>query len=318
MIRKYFFHIIIFFFTKSLSGQENDFKIITQDAVNFWKAVDSLKAGSDTTQLFQTLVIDKASEEFKVFISKWHIKASHYSYQVKNYPQFYKTLRQYTIQLLAAEKKIREIVTRFRVLYRGFKPADICIAFGNFSTGGNIEITGDRKLVYIGLEYHGLDTNTFIKELPVSIQDYVSRSNFFRTIIHELVHIQHKTHGKKTIQALHGNLLVNRILSEGIPDFISQLIVNSGNNGNYYTYGLEHEQHLKQQLSKDLWTNGNGNWFGGNDSLFKTQPRDLGYFMGAQIARNFYTFNKPKNGDLRNLIEIKNAEQFIRESKYFE
>jgi len=80
MIRKYFFHIIIFFFTKSLSGQENDFKIITQDAVNFWKAVDSLKAGSDTTQLFQTLVIDKASEEFKVFISKWHIKASHYSY----------------------------------------------------------------------------------------------------------------------------------------------------------------------------------------------------------------------------------------------
>ena len=318
MLRKYFILFASLFLTKALVGQKSNFTIITQDVNNFWEAVDNLKIGTDTTQIFQKKVIDKASDEFKVFIKKWKIKASDYAYQIRHYPKFYKTLREHSYKLINSQDSIREVVKRFQNLYPNFKQADICIAFGNFNTGGNIAIEGSRNLVYIGLEYHGLDTTTFISELSISTQDYVSRSNFFRTIIHELVHIQQYTHGKKITKTIKGNLLVNRILGEGIPDFIAMLIVDKGNNGSYFTYGLQNENDLKLKLKTELWNIGSGDWFGGNDSLFINIPRDLGYFMGSRIGQSFYNANQLNSTNLTDLIEIKNLRKFITDSKYFE
>ncbi len=318
MIRKYFIVIAFLSLSKLLAGQANSFNIITRDVRNFWEAVDSLQSGKDTIGLFQRLVIDRASGPFNIFIKKWKIKAGDYAYQLRHYPRFYQTLRQQSNELLKSEKLIRELTDHFRELYPSFKAADICIGFGNFSTGGNIEITQSGNLVYIGLEFHGPDSNTFVNELPASIQDYVSRSNFYRTIIHELVHVQQYTHGQKTIQAMNGNLLANRIIREGIPDFISQLIAGPGKEGNYIGYGLQNEKELRRTLKSELWMEGNGNWFGGPDSLFVNRPRDLGYFMGSRIGESYYNNHKEATRNLTPLIEIKNLEKFIRQSRYFE
>ncbi|MBL0146887.1 MAG: hypothetical protein IPP48_15375 [Chitinophagaceae bacterium] len=116
---------------------------------------------------------------------------------------------------------------------------------------------------------------------------------------------------------MNGNLLINRVLSEGIPDFISQLIVPYGNNGNYVTYGFNNEKKLKLKLKNELLNFGSGNWFGGADSLFIHFPRDLGYFMGSRIAESYFTTSLLINKKLTDLIEIKNLEKFIRESNYF-
>lgn len=318
MIRKSIFIFALIILTKSLLAQHNDFAILSKDVTNFWEAIDNLKFSRDTSATFQKLVIDRATDEFKIFIKKWNIKASDYTFQIKRYPKFYETLRENTYKLINSQDSIREVVKRFQKLYPNFKQADICIAIGNFNTGGNIEIEGNRNLVYIGLEYHGLDTNTIINELSISTQDYVSRSNFYRTIVHELVHVQQYTHGKKVIKALSGDFLANRILKEGIPDFVSQLIVNHGNNGNYFNYGLKNENNLKIKIKQELWNKGSGDWFGGNVNLFVNHPRDLGYFMGAQIARSYYNVNNLQLMDLTNIIEIKSLKKFIIDSKYFE
>ena len=317
MNQKYFLVLTCFLLASSSFGQATQFKIITQDVNNFWEAVDSLKTAKDTVKVFQNLVIDRASAAFQVFIKKWNIKAVNYAYQIKRYPQFYQTLRERSHFLTHSADSIRKMVARFEKLYPNINQADICVGFGNFSTGGNIAIENGRNLVYIGLEYHGLDTTTYLKELSTSTQDYASRSNFFRTIVHELVHIQQRTHGQKTASTFGGNLLANRILSEGIADFIAKLIVPQGNNGNYYGYGLKNEAGLILKLKDELYKVGSGDWFGGNDSLFIDKPRDLGYFMGSRIGRNYYTVHKLQNNNLTALIEIKNLEKFINESQYF-
>jgi hypothetical protein len=318
MYQKYFILFLLLLLTHILFGQTNKFKIITQDVRNFWEAVDSLRTSKDTTKVFQTLVIDRASDEFKVFIRKWNIKASHYTHQIKRYPTFYATLRKHSFDLINSEDSIRKMVRRFENFYPNTNPADICIGLGNFATGGNIAIDKDKSLVYIGLEYHGVDATTDIKELNTATQDYVSRSNFFRTIIHELVHVQQRTHGQKVARTFEGTLLANRILSEGIADLIARLIVPQGNNGNYYSYGIKNETELKAKLKTELFIRANGNWFGGDDSLFIDKPRDLGYFMGARIGESYYTGHKLAGRDLTSLIEIKNLKSFIKKSKYFE
>lgn len=316
MIKKWFTLFACFLVIYAVSGQDSGFKIITNDVKNFWEAVDLLKTDHDTASVFQRLVIDRASDEFRVFIRKWKIQAIQYAYQLRKYPKFYESLRAYSIKLINSEDSIRKIISRFEKLYPNLHHADICIGFGNFSTGGNIAIEGGTNLVYIGLEYHGLDSTAFVDELSASTRDYASRSNFFRTIIHELVHIQHRTHGLKVARTFDGNLLANRILSEGIADFIAQIIVPYGNSGNHYRYGEKNETALKEKLKNDLYNTGSGNWFGGNDDLFIDRPRDLGYYMGSAIGRNYYVENIHK-GNLTGLIEIKNYRKFIEQSKYF-
>jgi hypothetical protein len=311
----FFIALHIFYF--NIRAKEKEIKIITQDVEHFWEAVDNLKAGSDTTLVFQKYVIDRASAEFKVFINKWKIKARDYTKQIQYYPKFYTSLRNRSLYLIKSEDSIRKIVNHFKRIYANFKPANICVAFGNFSTGGNIALEEDQNLVYIGLEYHGADSATCVDELKISTKDYVSRSNFFRTIIHELVHVQQYSHGKLTKNNLNKNYLISRILLEGIPDFIAKLIVESGNNGNYYNYGILHENSLKIKLQNELWNIGAGKWFGGPDSLFLDIPRDLGYFMGARIANAYFANHKNKKQAIKAIIEIKNMQRFIRMSKYF-
>ena len=318
MRNKIFIQTVCLLMASSVFGQKNSFKIITQDVEHFWEAFDASKTSTDTTKVFQTLVLDRASDEFKVFIKKWNIKASHYTYYLRRFPEFYKTIRESAIRLINSKDSIRNNVAQLEKLYPNLNHADICIAFGNFRTGGNIAIEKDRNLIYIGLEFHGLDTNTDIKEFSSEIQDYVSRSNFFRTIIHEHIHIQHRTHGEKIAKTFNGNTLAHRVLSEGVPDFIAQLIVPDGNNGNNYDYGFGHEPELKEKLKHELFLTNYGDWFGGDGALFLNKPRDLGYFMGSRIGRNYYIANNLEGGNLNALIEVKSLKKFINESKYFD
>lgn len=321
MLRPTFILVLIIFCSSAISQQDR-YRIITQDVLNFWEAVDSLKENSDTTQVFQRLVIDRATKEFQVFIRKWKITAKDYAYQFRQYPNFYRTLRNNTIKLIQDENLIRQTIENFRKIYPNYVDASVCISIGNFKTGGNIAIVHEdrlihNKLVYIGLEYHGLDSSTIIGELPDAIQDYVSRSNFYTTIIHELVHIQQHTHGRKTKKTYYANNVATAILREGIPDFISQLVYPSGNNGNHYHYGMQHEENLKAKLKNEIYGSDFSYWIY-NTNTVSNQPRDLGYFMGSRIANSYFKNFSSTPINVTYLIEIKSAKKFIKTSKYFD
>jgi hypothetical protein len=309
--------IFLFFYMKKACCQDRECRFITQDVYNFWEAVDSLQEGSDTLAVFQRLVMDRATDAFKVFIKNWKISAANYRSQISKYPGFYKTLRQNTLALVNGEDSARKYMADFKRLYPHFNAAVICIAFGNFSTGGTIALEGNKNYVFIGLEFHGPGNETILDELPENLRDYCSRSNYFRTIIHEFVHIQQNTQGEDVKRSYQGDPLVYRVLKEGIADFIASLICPNGNNGNYTAYGLEHEASLKEKLRTQMWNKGNGDWFGFGTSMHDF-PRDLGYFMGSRIARSYYVKHKASAAMITDIIEIKNIRRFIRKSGYFQ
>lgn len=309
--------VILILFTPISKAQNNTYNFITRDVLNFWEAVDSLGPGKDTVAIFQRMVLNRASAAFKVFANKWKFTASQYAYQIRKYPLYYQSLRNRSLFLIQSEDSVRNMVARFKKMYPHLNEADICVGFGNFSTGGNDAIMANQNLIYIGLEYHCPDSSANLSELSISTRDYVSRSNFFRTIIHELVHVQQKTHGTQVAKAFNGDLLAHRIITEGMADFIGKLMVPQGNNGNYADYGRLHETELKMLLKKQLYTSGSGSWFGGKDADFTHKPRDLGYFMGARIAAHYYDKHKQSQAVLSSLIEIHSIKKFIRSSGYF-
>lgn len=322
MLRQIITISTFFFFSNTVLPQNGKYDIITKDVLHFWEAVDSLKENCDTTQIFQRHVIDRATDEFKIFIKQWKITAKDYTYQYRRYPNFYRTLKSNTLKLINDENLIRQTINNFRKIYPNYVDATICISLGNFRTGGTISIIQEgilkhNKFAYIGLEFHGLDSSTIISELPISIQDYVSRSNFYRTIIHELVHVQQETHGYKIMEAYNGNNLAAAILKEGIPDFISKLVYPIGNDGDHYKYGIQHEEILRAKLKNEIYGSDFTYWIY-NSNTVTDQPRDLGYFMGSRIANSYFNQLSETTLNVTELIEIKNVKKFIKKSKYFD
>lgn len=295
---------------------QDNYKIYKQDVLNFWEAYDSLLPGVDTTEIFQRLVINRATEPFKEFIRKSNITANNYTVQTRRFPKYYSSLRASTLKLVNSEKEIRSLVTKLQNIYPGFVPADICIGIGNFKTGGTIYSDKKTRLVYIGLEFQAPDSATIVSEFNATMKEYFSRSNFFRTIIHELVHVQQETHGSEVARSYHGDKLVHSVLREGIPTFVAKLIYPDGNDGVYVEYGLQHELELKEKLKSELWQSDTRYWLYNSNSTLG-QPVDLGYFMGARIANAYYEKFKNNPQVIRQIIEIEQIEKFIDKSGYF-
>jgi hypothetical protein len=295
---------------------QTNYKIYKQDVLNFWEACDSLLPGVDTTEIFQRLVINRATQPFKQLIRKSNITAKSYTVQARRFPKFYRSLRASSLKLVDSEKEIRSLVTKLQNIYPDFVSADICIGIGNFKTGGTVYSDKKTRLVYIGLEYHGVDSTTIVSEFNEPMNQYFSRSNFFRTIIHELVHVQQETHGRAVAKSYHGDKLVHSVLREGIPSFVSKLVYPGGNDGIYVEYGLQHETELKEKLKSELWQPETKYWLYNSNSVIG-QPIDLGYFMGARIANAYYENYSSNRDVIRQIIEIRQIEKFIDQSSYF-
>lgn len=292
-------------------------RFITEDLIHFWEAVDHLDSASDTTAVFQKLVIDRATEPYKIFISKWKIKASDLHRQLSRYPRFYQSIRKRCEYLVYSRDSVLGLVQKFSESWPDVVPAQVVVGMGNFRTGGNIYSSATKNYIYIGLEFHGLDSNALLEELPPGIRAYSTRSHFFRTLVHEMVHIQQFHLPKKYLGITRSNDLASLILLEGIPEFISRVFVPEGPEAAHFIYGRLYETELKSKLLQDLRTNDSGYWIynGGMDIGI---PRDLGYFMGAQMAQAYCKKQKLRVTEYHRLLKIKSPSKFIQESLYFD
>jgi len=292
-------------------------KIWMDDVHHFWEAMDSLASSRDTVGIFQRCVLNRATPAFQPFIRKWDITARTYAQQLRKYPAFFQSLRKATEALYQQQDSMQNQIAKFVKHYPRFQSAEICLAIGNFRTGGNIHTGTGKHYVYVGLEFHAPNETTAWDELPEFLKDYLSRANVIRTIIHELVHVQQFSHGHKVERTFSGDALYVSLMREGIADYIARAVYPLGKEGNYYHYGLMHEPVLKEQLRKALYGKEHKPWMYFVQQEVK-QPHDLGYFMGARIAQAYHENLHQNKLDWTALIEVKDLKSFIHKSRYFE
>lgn len=291
-------------------------RIVTDDVVHFIQVMDSLEFSTDTMGLFQRIVVDQATNEFKPFMTKWGMTSQQYTTSFRKYPKFYKSLIRSCQTYLFTHDSLFEAIKRFKGAYPNFHAAKICMGIGTFRTGGNIHINHSKRLVYVGLEFHAVDDKTDISEIPNVYKDYLSRANVFRTAIHELVHIQQFSHGSRIESAYSGEALYIAILREGIAEYIARQLYPYGRDGNYWTYGIHQEPQLREKLKQELYSTTWKDWIY-HPVADGSRPNDLGYFMGARIAEAYHKSLCQFPTDYTPLIENTNLRRLMDSSEYF-
>jgi uncharacterized protein YjaZ len=168
------------------------------------------------------------------------------------------------------------------------------------------------KMLLIGVDMFGKSTPESIEELNPWLKAVVgSMDRFPYVVAHELIHYQQKYPRSQN------STLLTRSVGEGSADFIAELISGSNINPHLHAYGNPIEKELWLEFQKEMNGNDVSNWMYQGDRA-GNRPADLGYYMGYKIAEAFYKNSIDKKQAVRDILEIKDMNEFFTKSRYAE
>lgn len=304
----------LLFFCCTLTAICHAQKIISTDIEHFWDAYPKINNTKDTAvqyQLLRTLYLNKASDGLKSLIKNKEYTEQDFMEHFTKYPLFWQSLKANTQNLPRLYPAIHADLQKLKKAYPSFSSANIFFTIGAFRTNGTTE---DRQ-VLIGSELSLADKSTHIEELPLARQTFYKTQNPLEELAllctHEYVHTQQ--------QPLIENLL-SKCLYEGIAEFISCKVTGKKSAAPAIDFGKTNEAKVVAQYVKDLFIMSNdNNWvWGQNNNHLKV--RDLGYYIGYEIAERYYNASKNKTSAIKTLIELdytneKDVERIVDQSK---
>lgn len=286
--------------------------ITTEDITHFWEAYDALSSAQskeDSISIIQERYIDRATEHFKTFIHIRKFTAGEYVALLGKYPQFWKSVRPLTENIVNRKDEIEIVLQKFKRELPAFEIPDVCFAIGCLRTGGTI----GNNLILIGSEIAAANTEVVKDELSPWLKSIIGNTgDIVSMVAHEAVHTRQR--GK-----LRNAGLLVPVLNEGIADFITEKISGMNINTLIHTYGKENACAIRDEFndainnkSTDLkpWLY-NGNNSGG-------RVADLGYYVGYAIAELYYNKQSDKQKALEWLLDRSKYKKIYELSGYKE
>jgi uncharacterized protein YjaZ len=135
--------------------------------------------------------------------------------------------------------------------------------------------------------------------------------NFDQTvpiILHEYVHLQQKNKPEST--------LLEYAIMEGAADFITYLILGKYTNPEVFEFGFANEEKLWEQFEAQMMGKDTDDWLFNAYNPETAYPGNLGYFIGFRICESFYHKASDKTKAIKEMLEIKDFEQFLSDSAY--
>ncbi|HJV43821.1 hypothetical protein [Caulobacter sp.] len=291
--------------------------IQTDDIGRFWIAYDAVRAAKDRPTrlaLFQKLYLDPATPGLRTLMAARRYTLEQYVDAIERWPKFWDSIRPLTGRAREAAGPLAKDLAAFRAIYPEMRPASITYAIGVLRTGG----TTQGGMVLIGAEIALADASVDVSELPEPMRTRLGA--FFATApftnnaqnnIHEYVHTQ---------QEDSSDSLAARVAYEGVAEFVAERVTGRRPPLKLYVYGPAHRVTVRDQFRTDMAKTDWRDWlYNSNDNVFGVS--DMGYFVGYEIARDFYDRAIDKRAALRLMIQLRYADDnavraYIAQSGY--
>ena len=304
-----------FLFSFSVNAQ----KVFTTDVDNFWTAYDKITQTKDSVLQYKYLnddYLSKGTEGLKLIREARNYTDKDYINAINSYPKFWNSVRKNTLKSKNLSKDLNKGIEKLRLIYPELKPTNIYFTIGALRTNGTIK---DGR-VLIGSELALADKNTVTEEFPENQRkarrlyfDSEPINDLILLNVHEYVHTQQK---------LPANNLLSNVIYEGIAEFVSTKAMNVPSVAPAIAYGKKNNEKVRARFEQEMFTLNNLNKWLWGDSPNEFDVRDLGYYIGYQMAENYYNQANNKQNAIKELIELDYAneaviEDYVTKSNYF-
>ena len=287
-------------------------EIVTSDIALFWRAYDMAKPENNLI-VYRDEYLKKGSVGLQEFLRSKIGNSCNLVTAIDVAPKYYASLRaqsakieNYKPQMLASFKKLKEI-------YPDARFPNVYFVIGRMNAGGTATVKG----LLIGFEMYGKTDEASVAELSGWKKANVGGIERIPSIVaHELVHYQQKNAHLITLFGGEVSLL-GKSLSEGSADFIGELISGENDNPHLHEYGNPRERELWLEFKKEMNGMDASRWLYQGDKA-RDKPADLGYFVGYKIVESYYKRATDKKQAVKDILEIKDFNAFLKASGYDE
>lgn len=275
-------------------------RVITDDITHFWDAYDRITATSDTAEqraLLHAHFIGKATPGQRGMFEARRYAPDDYLHAIRSYPRFWASIRPHMVRAGEHAQAMTDGIARLRTVYPTMRPADIYFTVGVFRSGGTVM----NGMVLIGSEISLTDSTTVTDEFPEALAHLTSyfATNPMRelafTNVHELIHTQQPGRW--------GYDLLSQTLHEGIAEFVPTIAMQRPSPSAAVAYGEAHMDRVRAVFEEELFAYWIDRWIW-NDTLGPFPVRDLGYYVGYAMARNYYEHSPDKQQAIADMIEL--------------
>jgi len=288
---------------KTLNTDPEKVNIVSSDIDLFWKAYDKAKP-ENSLYVFRDDYIRKGSRGLKEF-TEYRIGSScELVDMLERRPKYFASLRNVSLKAHTFKEPMRAAFRKLKAVYPDAVFPDVYLMIGKMNSGG----TYTENALLIGVDMYGLTPNTPMEELSDWLKKVLKPIDEIPYIVaHELIHYQQKYPKERT--------LLGSAIGEGSADFVAELIAGKHINDHLHEFGNPKENELWAEFKRSMTTNDTSLWLY-NGGKIKDRPADLGYYIGYKIAESYYKNAPDKNRAVKDILEIKNFDEFLTASRY--
>jgi len=281
-------------------------QIITSDIALFWKAYD-LATPENNLCAFRDQYLRKGSLGLKEFTRLRIGSSCNLVDAMETRPKYYASMRESTLKVESFKDPMRASFRKLKELYDGAVFPDVYFLMGRMNSAG----TFTDEALLIGVDMFGRTKNMPLEELGDWHKAMIKSIEALQFVVaHELIHYQQKyPAGEQT--------LLRQAIDEGSADFIAELISGGHVNEHLHSYANPHEKELWSEFKKEAHGKNVDNWLYQGDRA-KNKPADLGYYVGYKICEAYYKNAANKKQAIKEILEIKDFDQFLKASGYEE
>lgn len=282
------------------TNDPEEIQLISDDVLNFLRAMDRIDAGGDAEIAFREEYLEKASPGLREYLREHDLDAAQFSSAIFKDPERYAALRGLPAQLASQEDEVRRA---FHQLRRHIPEATFIPIY---------YLVGVQKGFFAEPSEYGL---------MIAISELAEDPSLLALgLVHETVHVQQAlTVGIEEYMQVFGPKmsLLSLSLREGAAYFLTTLSLDRQTLPEAYDYFIENEEALWQQFKSEMDNRDPGEW------LFRKpedpkRPQDLGYIMGARIVESYYNQSRDKAQAVTDILSIVDHAEFLRRSGYGE
>ena len=292
--------------------------VISSDINNFWKAYDKITSTQDSILQYKyldSLYFQKGTIGLAGIRTARNYTPENYINAINNYPKFWKSIRNNTLQVDKTKKSMENGINELREIYPELKPGKIYFTVGALRTGG----TTIDDMVLIGSEVSLADSTTPTDEFPESLSHLKSHfatnpnEHLVFLNVHEYVHTQQKPRVFN---------ILSLALYEGVAEFVATKALKIASPNPQIEFGHKKTKRIREVFEREMfYPNNLYKWLDGN-SPNEFGMRDLGYSVGYQICENYYNQAENKAEAIKTMIELDyeneaKVEDFLKKANYF-
>jgi len=290
---------------KTIIRRPEDVQLMTADIDHFWAAYAAARRDTAHAQaIFRREYFDRASAGLQDYAQLKIDSDAEFARRILQRPRYYGSIRPTTLAIAGEKPKIVDAFRHFQALYPAVRFQNVYFVIGGWVSGGTVSDAG----LLIGADQiaNGPGVNT--AELSLLQRNRCATvAELPALMVHELVHRN---------QGPQDGTLLSYALSEGMADFVAELVTGTLTNARLHPYGNAHEAALWATFQQEMLGTDSRNWIANGKQETPEKPCDLGYYVGYRIVQAYFNKAADKKQALADVLNVHDARAFLAQSGY--